>query len=324
MSNESLSLPPSGGKKPRPFRRAVLRGLAIVLPPLLTIVLFLWAWNTIRVYVLVPVEAGARHMLVWSVRDVLQNAPPEARINPPRTDASGIAYPATLTHQGTLYVAVPSAQSRSAWIPQEVYDFVQQRPGEQPLTSADAYYHRYVDRLWLPQYIVVPVFLSIFILVLYVVGKFVTAPLGYLLWNVVEALIHRLPLISNVYGSVKQVTDFMLNEQQVRFNRVVAIEYPRKGIWSVGFVTGDGMKNVADFAEEPVVSVLVPTSPMPATGFTVLVAKREIIDLNITLDQAIQYIVSCGVVVAHHQLPARNAITAKISSGAAKQAETGE
>ena len=83
--------------------------------------------------------------------------------------------------------------------------------------------------------------------------------------------------------------------------KVVAVEYPRRGIWSLGFVTGESMLDIRSAANEPVVSVLIPTSPMPATGFTMTVLKSETIDMNITVDQALQFIVSCGVVVPPHQ-----------------------
>ena len=136
-----------------------------------------------------------------------------------------------------------------------------------------------------------------FLLVSYILGKFVAAGVGRMLVNWAEVLIQRLPLVSNVYGSVKQVTDFVLTEREIEFNRVVAIEYPRKGIWSIGFVTGEGMADIRAAANEPVLSVLMPTSPMPVTGFTVTILKSEAIDLNITVDQAVQFIVSCGVVV---------------------------
>ncbi len=99
-----------------------------------------------------------------------------------------------------------------------------------------------------------------------------------------------------MYSSVKQVTDFMFTERELEYTRVVAVEYPRKGIWTVAFVTGDSLPNFATSPEEPLVSLLIPTSPMPFTGFTITVKKSETIDLDLTLDQAFQFIVSCGVV----------------------------
>jgi uncharacterized membrane protein len=72
-------------------------------------------------------------------------------------------------------------------------------------------------------------------------------------------------------------------------------------MWSIGFVTGESMLDIRSSANEPVLSVLMPTSPMPATGFTITVRKSETIDLDLTVDQAIQFVVSCGVVVPLHQ-----------------------
>jgi uncharacterized membrane protein len=127
------------------------------------------------------------------------------------------------------------------------------------------------------------------------------AGVGRFFWNVFEQGIRRLPLVRNVYSSVKQVSDFLLSEREIEYTRVVAVEYPRKGIWSLGFVTGDSMLDIAAAANEPVISVLMCTSPMPMTGFTITLPRSEVVDLNITIDQAFQYIVSCGVVVPPQQ-----------------------
>jgi uncharacterized membrane protein len=94
----------------------------------------------------------------------------------------------------------------------------------------------------------------------------------------------------------------MFNEREIEYTRVVAVEYPRKGIWSLAFVTGESMLDIACAANEPVLAVLIPTSPMPFTGFTITVKKSETVDLNITMEQALQFIVSCGVVVPPAQL----------------------
>ena len=83
----------------------------------------------------------------------------------------------------------------------------------------------------------------------------------------------------------------------MQYTRVVAIEYPRKGIWTLAFVTGEGMHDIQNAVDEPVISAFVPHSPMPFTGFAVTVKKSETIDLNISVDQAIQFVVSCGVVI---------------------------
>jgi uncharacterized membrane protein len=155
---------------------------------------------------------------------------------------------------------------------------------------------------YLKPWIVIPSFLAVFVAVLYFLGRFLAAGMGRWMWATCESVIHRLPVIRNVYSSVKQVTDFVFSEQSIEFNRVVAVEYPRRGIWSVGFVTGESMLDIRSAANEPVLSVLMPTSPMPMTGFTITVRKSETIDLDLTIDQAIQFVVSCGVVIPSQQI----------------------
>jgi uncharacterized membrane protein len=118
------------------------------------------------------------------------------------------------------------------------------------------------------------------------------------------------------------VTDFLFSAPEIEYTRVVAVEYPRKGIWSLGMVTGESMLDISNAANEPVLSLLVPTSPMPFTGFTVTVKKSETIDLNITIDQAFQFIISCGVVVPPHQLA--EALEARETDTAADQIDPQE
>ncbi len=82
----------------------------------------------------------------------------------------------------------------------------------------------------------------------------------------------------------------------------MAVEYPRRGIWSIGFVTGESIARIRAVAEEPVLSVLMPTSPIPGTGFTISVRKSETVDLDIPVDQALQFVVSCGVVLPEDEM----------------------
>ena len=261
------------------FRRAVLHGLGVVLPPLLTIVVFLWAWKLISDHVLAPIENVARDVIVTSMWDVRTRPPPAA--------------------QAKAYRQLNSGE----WIPAHIYESVKINPGAILPQSALGYYERYVTVTWLRRSTVVPLFLAVFVLVLYVLGKFFGAGVGRLIWRWFEGLINRLPVIRNVYSSVKQVTDFVFSERQVGFNRVVAVEYPRHGIWAIAFVTGEGMLDVRAAANEPMLSVLIPTSPIPGTGFTVIIRKSEVLDLNMTVDQALQYLVSCGVVIPFGQQP---------------------
>lgn len=269
------TVPKTSDVKPkphRPFRRAVLRGLAILMPPLLTIALFIWAWSVIETSVLRPVESITTDLIAVYTK----TKPKDAQPNGEKATVDGQL---TITDENAHRVYTKRADGK--WVG----------------------YHtdEYIRETHLQRRIVLPLFFSVFLLVSYMLGKFVAAGVGRMFVNWTEVLIQRLPLVSNVYGSVKQVTDFVLTEREIEFNRVVAVEYPRKGVWSIGFVTGESMADIRAAANESVLSVLMPTSPMPVTGFTITVKKSEAVDLNITVDQAIQFVVSCGVVVPIQQ-----------------------
>ena len=288
----------------RPFRTATLRGLTIILPPLLTIIFFIWAWNVIESYLITPVESTLTSSIAYYIEHIEENVDVKNKIagGEYKNQDSGV-----MTPDGLLLGQVESGQ----WIPASVIETAHANPGEKTLVNAADYYERYVKSKHLQRHLFIPAFLALFLVVLYLLGKLLAAGIGRIFLHYVETLITQLPIIRNVYSSVKQVTDFALNENEMTFSRIVAVEYPRKGIWSMGFVTGDGMKDVRDAAGEPILTVLMPTSPMPATGFTISVPKSETIDLNITVDQAVQFCVSCGVVVPDHQ-QAKNTIEGEV------------
>jgi uncharacterized membrane protein len=127
----------------------------------------------------------------------------------------------------------------------------------------------------------------------YLVGTF----LGARLIRLVEAWMVRIPVLKRVYPGAKQVSEFFFSERAVEFRRVVAVEFPRKGMWMVGFVTGRGLKAISDRAGTELLSVFVPSTPAPITGYVVAVARDEIVDLDITVDEAFQYLISAGVIV---------------------------
>lgn len=298
---------PSGG-----VRRAVLRGLGVVLPPLLTIVVLIWAWNAIENYVLRPVEVGIRNALVWSLADIREKIPEDAiRNDTPSSDPnlrSGRNRSLGFTYDGLSYV--PDLTGRRylpGYVVKEVDDHIDDFGASAiPPRTATAYWDRYVQLRYMPRSVVVPVFLIVFISLLYFLGRLFTGGIGRWFLGTFDATILRIPIVNKVYGSVKQITDFAFDDRQIEFNRVVAIQYPREGVWSLGFVTGNSMREISEAAGEPMLSVLMPTSPMPMTGFTVTIRRSEAIDLDLTIDEAIQFIVSCGVVVpAQQRLPSK-------------------
>jgi uncharacterized membrane protein len=264
----------------------MLRGLAVLCPPLLTVLILVWAVNTTKSYFLEPVTGWVREALVWHLTDVRENLP----VNPPGSKTAAV--------DNRLYRQIENG----TFIPESVYDVVHKQSGEPLPTTADGFYRRYIDLTYLRPQFTIPCFLAVFVLLLYFLGKFMAAGIGGFFANIVERMISRLPGVRAVYSAVKQVSDFVFTEREMKVTRIVAVQFPRKGIWSVGFVTSEGLEAVHEAAQDPVLTVLIPYSPMPVTGATIIVRKSECIDLNMTFDQACQFIVSCGVVVPPQQL----------------------
>lgn len=266
-----------------PFWRAVIRGLGVVLPPLLTIVIFLWIGGTVENYALDPLTSLAQRIVGFAIADIRweESIPPSER---------GKQNPVV---DGVVYHRLENGE----YVPLAVYDLVKYHPGNEGIPrTASQVYRAYIRSLYLRPYVVIPAFVLLFTLLLYLLGKFMAAGIGRFFVSLIEGAIGRVPLVRNVYSAVKQVSGFLLNERQMQVSRVVAVEYPRKGVWQLGFVTGEGLDDIEAMVGEQCLAVLICTSPMPMTGFTVIVRRSECLDLNLTLDQAIQFIVSCGVV----------------------------
>ena len=134
--------------------------------------------------------------------------------------------------------------------------------------------------------------------IVFMVGALLASVVGRTLWRMVEKFIMNTPFLRQVYPYVKQITDFFLTreEKEKMFSRVVAVEYPRKGIWSVGFVTGAGIEKVVDNVRKEFLTILIPTSPTPFTGFVIMVPKKQTIDLDMTIEEALRFTVSGGVI----------------------------
>ncbi len=133
------------------------------------------------------------------------------------------------------------------------------------------------------------------ICLVYFFGVFLASFVGHWLWRMIERLLHRTPVVGQVYPYVKQVTDFFLSGRRLSFTQVVAVEYPRKGIWSLGLVTGAAPWDLQGKTGQQMISVFIPSSPTPLTGYVVCLARSEAVDLSISVDQAFRFIISGGV-----------------------------
>ncbi|MDP6849626.1 MAG: DUF502 domain-containing protein [Planctomycetota bacterium] len=113
-----------------------------------------------------------------------------------------------------------------------------------------------------------------------------------------ERALSRVPIFGAIYPYVKQVTEFFFGEERkVEFERVVAIPYPRTGVYSLGFLTGSCLRTLNEARGHELISVFVPSSPMPATGYTLFVPAADIIPINIGVEEALRAVISGGVLV---------------------------
>jgi uncharacterized membrane protein len=132
----------------------------------------------------------------------------------------------------------------------------------------------------------------------YVVGVLLASMFGKALWRQIENFIMRTPLLNQVYPYIKQITDFFFKQEEAKkmFSKVVAVEYPRKGIWSVGLVTGTGLKNIIENSGKEFLTVFIATTPSPITGFVTIVPKEDVLDLDMTIEEAFRFIISAGLI----------------------------
>lgn len=111
-----------------------------------------------------------------------------------------------------------------------------------------------------------------------------------------ESLLNRIPVVKSIYGSVKQVSDTLFSSDGQAFRKALLVQYPYAGSWSVGFQTGKPSPEVAAHLPGDHVSVFVPTTPNPTSGFFLMVKKSDVIELDMSVEDALKYIVSMGVV----------------------------
>lgn len=111
-----------------------------------------------------------------------------------------------------------------------------------------------------------------------------------------EMLLTRIPIVSSIYSSVKQVSDTLFSSSGNAFRKAVLVQYPRQGAWTIAFLTGTPGGDVKNHLAGDYVSIYVPTTPNPTSGFFLMVPRSEVIELNMSVDAALKYIVSMGVV----------------------------
>lgn len=270
-------------KAASPFAKFFGRGLGIVLPTALTFWLLFIAYNFVDTRIGQPINKGIRLAVL------------ELSNFPKVTESELLAHRQSIV-DGQLDNPVPlqrklrelanqPEQKRRAWLQRETRRFELKQRWNQYALGLDL------------------IGLFVAVVLIYFIGLMITSFIGRRLYAKGEELIDRLPIVRRVYPSVKQVTDFFFGpkQTQMHFSNVVAVEYPRKGLWSVGLVTGETMRGIQDRMDKQCLTVFIPSSPTPFTGYVITVPREETIDLGITIEDAIKFAVSGGVLIPPSQ-----------------------
>jgi uncharacterized membrane protein len=128
------------------------------------------------------------------------------------------------------------------------------------------------------------------------IGALTAGILGRALHGLIEGTLNRLPIIRSLYGAIKQIMETVLANKSSAFRECVLIEYPRKGIWTIGFITGTTRGEVQERTAEEVINVFVPTTPNPTSGFLLFVPMKDIIRLKMPIEDGLKLVVSGGIV----------------------------
>ena len=137
--------------------------------------------------------------------------------------------------------------------------------------------------------------LILFLIIIFVVGFLTTHLLGRRLYSILDKALRRFPLVRHVYPSIRQIVEFLFATQHKTLKKVVLVEYPRRGIWSIGFITNEGFQEARDKTRQNLLNVFIPSSPGPLTGFFILIPHQGVIFLDITIEEAIKLVVSGGL-----------------------------
>jgi uncharacterized membrane protein len=137
-------------------------------------------------------------------------------------------------------------------------------------------------------------------IIVLVTGMVVTNLFGMQLFTIGERILQRIPLVRSIYAAVKQVTESMFSSGK-SFRKVVLVEYPRQGMWSLAFQTGSGAQEIRSKTGRDVTNVFIPTTPNPTSGFFLMLPQEDVIELNMSVDDGLKLLLSVGVVVPEHK-----------------------
>jgi len=134
------------------------------------------------------------------------------------------------------------------------------------------------------------------ILIVFITGVFATNFFGAQLVELWHEILHRIPVVNSIYSSVKQISDTLFSSSGQAFRKALLVQWPQEGMWTIAFLTGTPGAGVAKHLPPDSVAVYVPTTPNPTGGYFVIIARKNVIELDMSVDQALKYVISMGVV----------------------------
>ena len=134
------------------------------------------------------------------------------------------------------------------------------------------------------------------LVIVFVTGVFATNFFGARMVQLWHEVLHRIPVVNSIYSSVKQISDTLFSSGSQAFRKALLVQWPRDGMWTIAFQTGTPGAGVTGRLQGEFLSVYVPTTPNPTGGYFIIVARQDVIELDMTVDQALKYVISMGVV----------------------------
>ncbi len=138
--------------------------------------------------------------------------------------------------------------------------------------------------------------LIVLVVGLIIVGALTRIFLGRWVVRTSEKILNRMPFVRSIYSATKQIAETVFKRQSEAFRQVVLFEYPRRGSWAIGFVTGTTRGEVQELTDDDVVNVFLPTTPNPTSGYLLFLPRRELVPLSMTVEEGIKMIISGGIV----------------------------
>lgn len=263
------------------FRRFFFRGLGILLPSIVTLWLLWQAFSFLLATVAGPINAGVQ----WAYVEV----------------APLVVGPELLPE---FVPAQGDARARGWFVKGNAKESLQ-----------------HLRERWNERWYLDGIGLFVAMGLVYLVGVFLGGFFGRQVYARLEALIARVPGFKQVYPHVKQVVDLIMGEKAMAFNRVVLVEWPRIDCWTLGFVTGSSIEGARRATGVEMVSVFVPTTPTPFTGFVVNVRASDVRDMPMSIDEALRFIITAGVLTPD-KAKAASALDRVVATGVKAPAAT--